>query len=465
MALKIFNTLSGKKEPFKPLKNKRVNLFVCGPTVYDLSHLGHARTYAAFDVIVRYLRHAGYEVFYLQNITDIDDKIIVRAKELNADPLKFSRQMTKEYYKDAAALKIKSVTKYAKASEFIPQIIRQIQVLLKKGYAYEASDGVYFDISKFPDYGKLSGQKIKKLKAGARVKIRETKKHPFDFDLWKKKKPGEPAWASPWGAGRPGWHIEDTAISENFFGPQYDLHGGAYELIFPHHESEIAQMEATSGKKPFVKYWLHTGVLKIGGEKMSKSLGNFITVRDFLEKYPVEILRFIIVSSHYRSVIDYNKQLAVQAKHALDRISEFLERLDKVNQKLKIKNQKYKLKIKKFREKFFDYMDDDFNTPRALSVMFDVIKTSNASIDKNQLDKDAAREIKNFFGEADAIFGILPPRKKIKLPKKIAALVEQREKARQEKNWALADQLRAETERLGYKIEDTPKGPTVKFDF
>ena len=465
MALKIFNTLSGKKEPFKPLKNKRVNLFVCGPTVYDLSHLGHARTYAAFDVIVRYLRHAGYEVFYLQNITDIDDKIIVRAKELNADPLKFSRQMTKEYYKDAAALKIKSVTKYAKASEFIPQIIRQIQVLLKKGYAYEASDGVYFDISKFPDYGKLSGQKIKKLKAGARVKIRETKKHPFDFDLWKKKKPGEPAWASPWGAGRPGWHIEDTAISENFFGPQYDLHGGAYELIFPHHESEIAQMEATSGKKPFVKYWLHTGVLKIGGEKMSKSLGNFITVRDFLEKYPVEILRFIIVSSHYRSVIDYNEQLAVQAKHALDRISEFLERLDKVNQKSKIKNQKYKLKIKKFREKFFDYMDDDFNTPRALSVMFDVIKTSNASIDKNQLDKDAAREIKNFFGEADAIFGILPPQKKIKLPKKIASLVEQREKARQEKNWALADQLRAETERLGYKIEDTPKGPTVKFDF
>ena len=465
MAIKVYNTLSGKKELFKPLKNKRVNLFVCGPTVYDLSHLGHARTYAAFDVIVRYLRRAGYEVFYLQNITDIDDKIIVRAKELNADPLKFSRQMTKEYYKDAAALKIKSVTKYAKASEFIPQIIRQIQVLLKKGYAYEASDGVYFDISKFPDYGKLSGQKIKKLKAGARVKIRETKKHPFDFDLWKKKKPGEPAWASPWGAGRPGWHIEDTAISENFFGPQYDLHGGAYELIFPHHESEIAQMEATSGKKPFVKYWLHTGVLKIGGEKMSKSLGNFITVRDFLEKYPVEILRFIIVSSHYRSVIDYNEQLAVQAKHALGRISEFLERLDKVNQKLKIKNQKYKLKIKKFREKFFDYMDDDFNTPRALSVMFDVIKTSNASIDKNQLDKDAAREIKNFFGEADAIFGILPPRKKIKLPKKIAALVEQREKARQEKNWALADQLRAETERLGYKIEDTPKGPTVKFDF
>lgn len=464
MAIKVYNTLSGKKELFKPLKNKRVNLFVCGPTVYDLSHLGHARTYAAFDVIVRYLRRAGYEVFYLQNITDIDDKIIVRAKELNADPLKFSRQMTKEYYKDAAALKIKSVTKYAKASEFIPQIIKQIQTLLCKGYAYEAGDGVYFDISKFPEYGKLSGQKIKKLKAGARVKIRETKKHPFDFDLWKKKKPGEPAWASPWGAGRPGWHIEDTAISENFFGPRYDLHGGAYELIFPHHESEIAQMEAASGKKPFVKYWLHTGVLKIGGEKMSKSLGNFITVRDFLEKYPIEILRFIIVSSHYQSVIDYNEQLAVQAKHALDRISEFLERLDAIKTS-RTAGQNFKLKLKNYQKRFFDHMNDDFNTPRALSVMFDVIKTANALIDKNQLDKDAAREIKNFFGEADAIFGILPPRKKMKLPKKIASLVEQREKARQEKNWALADQLRAETERLGYKIEDTPKGPMVKFDF
>lgn len=464
MAIKVYNTLSGKKELFKPLKNKRVNLFVCGPTVYDLSHLGHARTYAAFDVIVRYLRRAGYEVFYLQNITDIDDKIIIRAKELNADPLKFSRQMTKEYYKDVAALKIKSVTKYAKASEFIPQIIRQIHVLLKKGYAYEAGDGVYFDISKFPDYGKLSGQKIKKLKAGARVKIRETKKHPFDFDLWKKRKPGEPAWASPWGAGRPGWHIEDTAISENFFGPRYDLHGGAYELIFPHHESEIAQMEAASGKKPFVKYWLHTGVLKIGGEKMSKSLGNFITVRDFLEKYPIEILRFIIVSSHYRSIIDYNEQLAVQAKHALDRISEFLEKLDAIKTS-RAAGQNFKLKLKNYQKRFFDYMNDDFNTPRALSVMFDVIKTANALIDKNQLNKDAAREIKNFFGEADAIFGILPPRRKMKLPKKIASLVKQREKARQEKNWALADRLRAETERLGYKIEDTPKGPMVKFDF
>lgn len=458
MALKIFNTLSGKKEPFKPLKNKRVNLFVCGPTVYDLSHLGHARTYVAFDVIVRYLRRAGYDVFYLQNITDIDDKIIARAKESGADALKFSRRMTKEYYQDAAALKIKSVTKYAKASDFMPQIIRQIQALLKKGYAYEAGDGVYFDITKFPGYGKLSRQKIKKLKAGARVKIRETKKHPFDFDLWKKQKPGEPCWASPWGTGRPGWHIEDTAISENFFGPQYDLHGGAYELIFPHHESEIAQMEAASGKKPFVKYWLHTGVLKIGGEKMSKSLGNFITVRNFLEKYPVELLRFIIVSSHYRSIIDYNERQAVQAKHALDRILEFLERLKNA----KGSGRQGKELLKKCEKKFFAYMDDDFNTPKALSALFNLVNAGNKLIDKNQLDAGAAREIKHFFRQADAIFGILPPLKKMKLPKEVALLVEQREMARKEKNWVLADQLRVEVEKKGYKIEDIAKGPVIK---
>ncbi|OHA11622.1 MAG: cysteine--tRNA ligase, partial [Candidatus Sungbacteria bacterium RIFCSPLOWO2_02_FULL_47_9] len=291
--IRIYNTLTNKKEDFEPANDKRVNFFVCGPTVYDSSHIGHARTYISFDVIVKYLRYAGYEVFYLQNITDVDDKIIARAHETEEDPLFLSRHFAKEYFEDMQELKITSPSKYASASEFIPQIIKQIETLVKKGVAYSTPSGVYYDITKFPEYGKLSHQNQSTLLKAVRIEEDPNKQNDFDFVLWKAKKPGEPFWQSPWGEGRPGWHIEDTAISEYFFGPQYDVHGGGIDLKFPHHESEIAQQEAASDKVPFVKYWLHTGHLQVEKQKMSKSLKNFITIRDILKKHSSEAFRLL----------------------------------------------------------------------------------------------------------------------------------------------------------------------------
>src|SRR3989338_3896037 len=281
--LKIYNTLSGKKEAVTLKKGKAVQLFVCGPTVYDYSHLGHARTYIAFDVIVKYLKEKGYKVFYLQNITDIDDKIIQRAQKKGIAAEKLAQDFEKEYLKDMKTLKVDSVTKYARATDYIKEIISQTKRLLEKGYAYQIKDGIYYDISKFKNYGKLSGRTVQQAEdAISRIDENINKKNKGDFILWKISKPGEPKWTSPCGYGRPGWHIEDTAITEKIFGPQYDIHGGGEDLIIPHHEAEIAQMEAISGKKPLVKYWLHTSFLNVGGKKMSKSLGNFFTIRDIL---------------------------------------------------------------------------------------------------------------------------------------------------------------------------------------
>src|SRR4030042_5837800 len=283
--LKLYNTQNRKKETFKPGKGKKINLFVWGPTVYDFSHIGHARTYISFDVIVKYLRETGFDVFYLQNITDIDDKIIERAKKTKTSPQKLAEKFKKEYLKDVKDLNITSVSKYAKATDYTKEIISQAKRLMKKGYAYQIEDGIYYDISKFKNYGKLSGRTIIQAEDGvSRIDQAKNKKNKGDFCLWKKSKPGEPKWSSPWFEGRPGWHIEDTAITEKQFGPQYDIHGGAQDLIFPHHEAEIAQMEAISKKHPLVQYWLHTGFLRVEGQKMAKSLGNFITIRDFLKE-------------------------------------------------------------------------------------------------------------------------------------------------------------------------------------
>ena len=330
--MEVYNTLSRRKEFLpEPEEQRKLRLFVCGPTVYDYAHIGHARTYIFFDFFAKYLRSKGYEVNYLQNITDIDDKIIARAAERDEAPAKLAKEFTEKYFEDMRVLGVDAVTTYAPATKFITQIALQVERLVDKGFAYEIkNDGWYFDISKDVDYGKLSGRTAAQAEDGvSRIDDSENKRNKGDFCLWKFSKPGEPVWNTRLGAGRPGWHIEDTAISEYYFGPQYDIHGGADDLKFPHHEAEIAQQESASGLKPFVKFWVHTGFLLVDGKKMSKSSGNFITVREFLKKYPPEILRWLALSHHYRSPLDYSDDDAEQAKSALQNIYQKIYLLSK----------------------------------------------------------------------------------------------------------------------------------------
>ena len=472
--LKIYNTLSRKKEVLKPRKAKKINIFVCGPTVYDFSHIGHARTYIVFDVIVKYLRQKGYNVFYLQNITDIDDKIIKRAKEKKISPQKLARQFEKEYLKDTKSLKIDSVTKYARATSHIKEIISQIERLLKKGFAYKIEDGIYFDISKFKDYGKLSGRTAKQAEdAVSRIDESKEKRNKGDFCLWKLSKPGEPRW--PFDSlrslrvkdGRPGWHIEDTAITERYFGPQYDIHGGARDLIFPHHEAEIAQMEAVSGKKPMVKYWLHSGFLTVREQKMAKSLGNFITIKDFLTRQNLvkqnsggRLLRFLVIKNHYRSPIDYNEKLLLQAKKEIERIDEFVEKIQ--NAKCKMQN-KSTVQISKFKKDFEGAMDDDFNTPKALAVIFNLINKGNSLIAQNKISPNDLRNILEFLKKTDEIFNfIFWEKPKEKVPQNILKLVKERNEYRQKNQWLKADEIRKKIKKTGYWIEDTEKGQKIK---
>ena len=465
--LKIYNTLNKTKEPFKPLKGVGVNFFVCGPTVYDASHIGHARTYIFFDAAVKYLRaFSGSMVFYLQNITDIDDKIITRANELGQDPLFLSRHYAKEYFKDMRELKITSISKYAYASKFVPEIIKQIKKLIGRGYAYPTAGGVYFSISKYPEYGKLSRQTLDELKKAVRTEPDPYKKNSFDFVLWKARKPKEPFWKSPWGDGRPGWHIEDTAISEHFFGPQYDIHGGGVDLKFPHHESEIAQQEAASGKKPFVRYWMHAGHLRVMGTKMSKSLKNFITIRDLLKKQSAEAFRLLILQNHYRSPLNYTDTSMEAAEEGVRRIAEFIQRLEKIrNQKSEIRN-KFEIRNSKFEtellKKFQEAMDDDFDTPRAIANIFEFIKNTNRNIDEDKLTKNDAHEIKSAFKKIDSVLGVILKIKTEKIPEEIKKLAEERERHRKEKKWKESDETREKIQKLGYDIKDSSEGPIIK---
>ena len=464
--LKLYNTLSQKKEILKPRQGKRINLFVCGPTTYDFSHLGHARTYLVFDMIVKYLRQKGYNVFYLQNITDIDDKIINRAEERKTTPQKLARFFEKEYLKDMKSLKIDSVTKYAGATKHIKEIVSQVERLLKKGFAYQIKDGIYYDIAKFKEYGKLSKRTIRQAEDGvSRIDESKRKKNKGDFCLWKLSKSEEPRWNSPFGWGRPGWHIEDTAIAEKFFGPQYDIHGGAKDLIFPHHEAEISQMEAISGKKPFVRYWLHSGFLTVKGQKMAKSLGNFITIRDFLKKNENRILRLLVIKTHYRSPLDYNEKMLCQNKKELERIDEFIEKIKNPRLRQGFGGQA-KLKIPK--GEFKMAMDDDFNTPKAIAVIFNLITKVNTLISQNQLSLANAKKILLFLEKVDKVFNfIFQEKTKTCLPAgrekiKLLNLVKQREKYRKEGLWQKADEIRKRIKEMGYWIEDTKEGSKIK---
>ncbi|MDO8557632.1 MAG: cysteine--tRNA ligase [bacterium] len=463
--LRIYNTLSGKKELFKPLNGKRVNLFVCGPTVYDLAHVGHARTYIAFDIVARYLRHQGYQVNYVQNITDLDDKIIARAAENKKDPQKLAREVETTYFEDMKTLGIFSVTTYARATEHIEAIIAQINTLIRREYAYVAGGNVYYDISKFPSYGNLSGQKLEKLHKGVRIEPDSAKQHPYDFALWKAAKEGEPKWPSPWGAGRPGWHIEDTAITDTFFGAQYDIHGGARDLIFPHHECEIAQMESASGKSPMVKYWMHAGFLLVQNTKMSKSLGNFLTIRDFLKAHAPETLRMIIASAHYRSPIDYTEAVAKQAEEQLKRFREFAKKLieNKAVETGKKTEGGLLKKLEETERAFLEKMEDDFNTPAALAALSSFIRVANPLLEKEEVSQKAVGPITAFLRTVDEIFGFgLLGQEREPISAEVQKLVTEREKARKEKKWDEADRLRKEIETAGYVVDDTPQGPRIK---
>ncbi len=482
--IKIYNTLSEKKEILKKKPKGNINIFVCGPTVYDFTHLGHARTYLVFDALVKYLRNQGFKIFYLQNITNVDDKIINRAKEQKINPFKLAHFFEKKYYEDLKKLNITSVNKYARASDYLKAVISQVKTLIKKGYAYEIKDnGYYFDISKFKDYGKLSKRTVAQAEdAFSRIDENINKKNKGDFCLWKfvkvsqktkknktkklKKYPlkifnGEPAWLTELGWGRPGWHIEDTAITETFFGPQYDLHGGAVELKFPHHEAEIAQQEAASSKKPLVKIWMHTGLLTVNGQKMSKSLKNFITVNNFLKKYPAESLRWFILNFHYRSPIDYQEALFKKYQQSFLYLKNFIKKLNFLEKKIKNKSTKKEIKniIQNFEKKFHQTLQDDYNTPQALASAFEFINKINSFI--FELSEKDIKNIKKTILKNLKTLGFIKINEPYKIPEKIKKMLEKRELLRTNKQFIPADRLRNKINQLGYIIEDTPFGPFV----
>jgi len=465
MALKLYNTLTRRKETFKPLKGREVKLFVCGITTYDFSHLGHARTYIVFDTIVKYLRQKGYDVFYLQNITDIDDKIINRAQEKGITAEKLAKEFEKKYLEDMKDLKVDSVSQYARATEHIREIIRQVNRLMEKDYAYQIQDGIYYDISKFKGYGKLSKRTASQAEdAVSRIDEAKEKKNKGDFCLWKFSKYGEPKWDSQWGEGRPGWHIEDTAITEKYFGPQYDIHGGARDLIFPHHEAEIAQMEAISGKKPLVKYWLHTGFLTVDGQKMAKSLGNFITIRDFLKTNSSRVLRLLVIKAHYRSPINYSEKLLLQTKRELEKIDEFVEKCGILSVKKSRCSGKFKQReISEIEKKFGKTMEDDFNTPKAIAAILELVNKGNILIAQNKFSSEDSKGVLAFLKKVDDVFGfIFIEKTKEKIPQALLNLVKQREEYRKKGNWQKADEIRKKLQKLGYWVEDTKEGSKLK---
>ncbi|MFA7201809.1 MAG: cysteine--tRNA ligase [Candidatus Paceibacterota bacterium] len=457
--MKLFNTLSGKKELIQKTR-KPLRLFVCGPTVYDTPHIGNYRTFLAFDTLVTYMRSRGYIITYLQNITDIDDKIIRRAQEENISWKSIAQTYERIYHQGEKLLGITAISAYARATQHIPEIIRQIQTLIKKGYAYKIEgDGYYFDIAQFSEYGKLSHRTVAAAEdATSRIDESSLKRNKGDFALWKFSKEGEPSWKTSLGEGRPGWHIEDTAITEKYFGPQYDMHGGAGELKFPHHEAEIAQQEAASGKKPFVRTWIHTGILLTNGKKMSKSLKNFIGVTDFLTQYDARVLRYITLAHHYSSPIDYTPQLALQSATALETIQKFILKLSLLSPLTNITKSPIKKMVATAEKEFHTVLADNFNTPQALAIIFSLLTTLESRL--THISPAEAVYIQKTILSLFASIGIVLSQN-IKIPASIARLSKQREQARFYKQFIQADTLRNKIHQLGYSIEDTPWGPFI----
>jgi cysteinyl-tRNA synthetase len=458
----IYNTLTRKKEKFVPQKDNKINIYTCGPTVYDFFHVGNARVFIIFDMVRNYLKFSGYDVTFVQNFTDIDDKMINRANEEGITVKELGERFIQEYFKDADALGVTRADVHPRATEHIAEIVDLIKILVEKGYAYEVNGDVYYETHKFKDYGKLSHQNIDELEAGARIQPGEKKKNPMDFALWKAQKPGEPAWDSPWGKGRPGWHIECSIMAMRYLGETIDIHGGGPDLIFPHHENEIAQSEAAT-EKPFARYFMHVGYLNINNQKMSKSLGNFFTVRDILKTYDPEVLRFFMLSSHYRNPINFSQDLMEQAKSSLERLYNALysiEHLEKValDKDLTEGDREYLNSLEKNKDEFIKAMDDDFNTADAIASLFNIVRQYNMSIDEKSSRKliIATKEMLLTLGSVLGFFRKFT--EKTLLDEEIEQKIRERQQARKDKNYALADQIRDELKAQGIILEDTPAG-------
>ena len=464
MNMKIYNSLTRTKEEFVPMSKDEVKVYVCGPTVYNFFHLGNARPLVVFDTLRRYLEYIGYNVNFVQNFTDVDDKIINRAKEEGISAPEVSKKYIEEYFKDAKALNVREATTHPRVSENIPQIIEFIQTLIDKGYAYEVEGDVYYSPRKFDGYGKLSKQNIEDLEAGARIMIEEKKKDPLDFALWKaRKEESEIAWESPWGLGRPGWHIECSAMSKRFLGPTIDLHAGGEDLQFPHHENEIAQSEACNGV-PFANYWMHNGYITIDNEKMSKSKGNFFTVRDILKSYDGEVIRFFLLSGHYRSPINFSDSLMEQAKNSLGRFENA-----KANLEFLIENGQGEMSaeekvayegFEKYREEFKKAMDDDLNTADAISAIFELITAINIAV-KDGASKELAEKSLDLLLELSHVLGLLEVEEDNGIDDEVQKLVDERQQARADKDFARADEIRDILKAKGIILKDTPQGVQI----
>lgn len=460
--MKIFNTMTRRKEEFVPLDKNEVKIYACGPTVYNYIHIGNARPLCVFDVLRRYLEYRGYNVRFVQNFTDVDDKIIKRANEEGISFEEVSKKYIKEFWTDAHGLNFKDATVHPKATENIDEIINIIKTLEEKGYAYAVDGDVYYRTLKFKDYGKLSHQPIEDLQSGARIAIGEKKENPLDFALWKAAKEGEPYWDSPWGKGRPGWHIECSAMNKRYLGDSIDIHCGGKDLVFPHHENEIAQSEAANDA-PFAKYWMHNGYINVDNVKMSKSLGNFKTVREIANVYGYEVIRYFLISSHYRSPINYSIDIIEQCQSALDRLYTCRESLDFAikNAKSDIDDDEEILKlIASAKDEFIKAMDDDLNTADGIAAVFNLVSTINTEIINKEVSLNVCKKAAEMFDELTGVLGLLYNRKSNDIDDDIEKLIEQRQTARANKDWATADKIRDELKAKGIILKDTPQGVT-----
>lgn len=476
--MRLYNTASGQKEELTTLKPHEISMYVCGPTTYNLIHLGNARPLVVFDTVRRYLEYRGYKVNYVQNFTDVDDKIIKRAQEEGEDPLQLAQRYIDEYFVDAQALGIKPAQEHPRVSEHIPEIVEAVSGLIDKGFAYESQGDVFFRVRAFSDYGKLSGRSLDDMQAGARIDINELKEDPMDFALWKAAKPGEPAWDSPWGPGRPGWHIECSVMSTNCLGETIDIHGGGSDLIFPHHENEIAQAEALTGR-PFVRYWMHNGFITVNKEKMSKSLGNFFLLRDILNKYPADVVRFYLIATHYRSPLDFDDGKLEEARRALLRLKntrtlldEFADDRSQPSQDLHEKGAQFWSKLCQIRDSFIEAMDDDFNTARAVGHLFEMAHEINAYLaqadSKDPADQAAIGRARDLYLELGDLLGIFtektPADHEEIIDKVLGVAVRLRQTARRTKNYELADSLRDYLRDLGVAVEDLEDGSRLRYE-
>ena len=459
--MKIYNSLTRKKEEFVPLEPGKIKMYVCGPTVYNYFHIGNGRTFIVFDTIRRYMEYRGYEVKFIQNFTDIDDKMINKANEESTTVKEIGDKYICEYYKDADGLNIKRATINPRATEYISEIIEFVSGLIEKGYAYEVNGDVYFRTKKFEGYGQLIGQNLEDLQAGARINVDERKEDPMDFAIWKAQKPGEPAWECPWGLGRPGWHIECSCMAKKLLGDTIDIHAGGMDLAFPHHENEIAQSEALTGKK-FANYWMHAAFLNVNNQKMSKSLNNFLTARDALKQYDADVIRFLMLSGHYRIQLNFSNDLLESAKASVERLYNAIGNLENLisevkNEKMTGEEVKYIESLDAYRQRYIEKMDDDFNTADAISVLFDLIRDINSNVGINS-SKELCEKALELIRELGLPLGILQKTTKGDLEEEIEALIAERQQARKDRNFALADKIRDELKARGIELLDTPQG-------